>query len=233
MRVYFVMLAVLASALVIGYEAKEVTSIQMKKNEKHYLRSYGMDDVDMEDNTSDEERAGPLDPKVIPNLLAASSDEIVTTLKNFDNLDDLFAQLAKNEDNAKAIVAKLSENNKIIQNMDLISKLNDARTAIHYNQKLTDWVDTKTLDELSLAMKTSGMTPATRLFTEWHKSGKTPKEFSAAIAAIKNEDKRKRFAAFDFLFKSFVQKEQKNAKKAAVERWQKLMQLYRAARTAS
>ncbi|ETL79727.1 hypothetical protein L917_19698 [Phytophthora nicotianae] len=79
-------------------------------------------------------------------------------------------------------------------------------------------------------MKTSGMTPATRLFTEWHKSGKTPKEFSAAIAAIKNEDKRKRFAAFDFLFKSFVQKEKK---KAAVERWQKLMQLYRAARTAS
>ncbi|ETN15470.1 hypothetical protein PPTG_06738 [Phytophthora nicotianae INRA-310] len=127
MRVYFVMLAVLASALVIGYEAKEVTSIQMKKNEKHYLRSYGMDDVDMEDNTSDEERAGPLDPKVIPNLLAASSDDIVTTLKNFDNLDDLFAQLAKNEDNAKAIVAKLSENNKIIQNMDLI---NPGRTVI-------------------------------------------------------------------------------------------------------
>ncbi|ETO61446.1 hypothetical protein F444_20544 [Phytophthora nicotianae P1976] len=230
MRVYFVMLAVLASALVIGSEAKEVTSIQMKKNEKHYLRSYGMDDVDMEDNTSDEERAGPLDPKVIPNLLAASSDDIVTTLKNFDNLDDLFAQLAKNEDNANAIVAKLSENNKKTQNIDLISKINNARTAIHYNQKLTDWVDTKTLDELSLAMKTSGMTPATRLFTEWHKSGKTPKEFSAAIAAIKNEDKRKRFGAFDFLFKSFVQKEKK---KAAVERWQKLMQLYRAARTAS
>ncbi|ETP02529.1 hypothetical protein F441_20422 [Phytophthora nicotianae CJ01A1] len=112
MRVYFVMLAVLASALVIGSEAKEVTSIQMKKNEKHYLRSYGMDDVDMEDNTSDEKRAGPLDPKVIPNLLAASSDDIVTTLKNFDNLDDLFAQLAKNEDNANAIVAKLSENGK-------------------------------------------------------------------------------------------------------------------------
>ncbi|ETI32707.1 hypothetical protein F442_20350 [Phytophthora nicotianae P10297] len=230
MRVYFVMLAVLASALVIGSEAKEVTSIQMKKNEKHYLRSYGMDDVDMEDNTSDEERAGPLDPKVIPNLLAASSDDIVTTLKNFDNLDDLFAQLAKNEDNANAIVAKLSENGKKTQNIGLIIKIDNARTAIHYNQKLTDWVDTKTLDELSLAMKTSGMTPATRLFTEWHKSGKTPKEFSAAIAAIKNEDKRKRFGAFDFLFKSFVQKEKK---KAAVERWQKLMQLYRAARTAS
>ncbi|ETN15451.1 hypothetical protein PPTG_06720 [Phytophthora nicotianae INRA-310] len=235
MGVRLVILAVFASIIVIKAEAKSTEGIQKMKTEKRYLRNYGMGDAGMVDSTSDEERAAIIDSKTIPSLLKVDPEDIVTTLKRY-NLDNLFEQLAKEENNAKAIIAKLSANGKIVQNMEIIDKLNNARTAVQFNQNLTPWLDTKLLDDLASAMEVSGTKPMTRQFTEWYKSGKTPDEFSAAIATISNVDKSKRYAAFDALFRSFVQKEEKNAKKAAeaaAKRWQKLLQLHRAVHSAS
>ncbi|KAI9980934.1 hypothetical protein PInf_010279 [Phytophthora infestans] len=196
MRVYFALLAVFASALVIESDGKAITSIQLKKTEKRLLRRYGMGDTDITETTKDEERAGNVSPSFFQRL--NNADEIVGALKNQDNL---IAQLAKDEETAKAIVLKLSANGRIMENMPLILQINKARTSVSYNQKLTNWLDTKTLDDIQSAMKDSDMNLATRRFTEWYSIGETPDEFSAAIALVKNENKRKGFAALEFHYK--------------------------------
>ncbi|KAF4046189.1 hypothetical protein GN244_ATG01417 [Phytophthora infestans] len=213
MRVYFALLAVFASALVIESDGKAITSIQLKKTEKRLLRRYGMGDTDITETTKDEERAGNVSPSFFQRL--NNADEIVGALKNQDNL---IAQLAKDEETAKAIVLKLSANGRIMENMPLILQINKARTSVSYNQKLTNWLDTKTLDDIQSAMKDSDMNLATRRFTEWYSIGETPDEFSAAIALVKNENKRKGFAALEFHYKMFVQMSDKKAADAAAKK---------------
>ncbi|EEY62803.1 secreted RxLR effector peptide protein, putative [Phytophthora infestans T30-4] len=195
-------------------EAKTTVHIYAGQIKKRHLRSYGVGDVDMKDKTSGEERAGSIDPKTIADLLQA--DDIVSALKSHGKLDVLFARLAQDENAAKEIVSKLSANGKIIENMSIIDKLNNARTSVNFNQKLTDWLDTKTLDELVSALRAFRSETMTHQFREWYYTiGKTPEDLSAAIATIKNENKRKGFGALAFHFKMFVQREENNAKMAA------------------
>ncbi|KAF4037082.1 hypothetical protein GN244_ATG10933 [Phytophthora infestans] len=73
----------------------------------------------------------------------------------------------------------------------------------------------KILDDIQSALQDSNTKPMTRRFTEWYKSGKTPDEFSAAIAQIKIESKRKGFGALHSHYRMFVQYEVNKAKRAA------------------
>ncbi|KAF4029600.1 hypothetical protein GN244_ATG18694 [Phytophthora infestans] len=162
-----------------------------------------MGDTTMKGTTVDEERAGNLSPTTIKNILEA--DDTVAALQSHGNQNALFAQLVKDETTAIAIVAKLSEKDKIIKNMPILAAFNDARTAQKYNQQLTDWLDTKTLDDIKVELRAFNTKPMRTQFTEWYQNGKTPAEFSAAIAKIGNAKRQKEFDALENLYRGFVQ----------------------------
>ncbi|KAF4044684.1 hypothetical protein GN244_ATG02911 [Phytophthora infestans] len=143
-----------------------------------------MSDLAAKGSAIEEERTGNIDPKVIQKLLKA--DDIKAALDDYDKQVALFTKWMADEMTTSAILGKLSEKDKIIENMPILAKFNDFRSTFRYNEKLTDWLDTKTLDDIIATLKASKTEPMKLKFTAMYRSGVTPDAFAAAIAMVTN-----------------------------------------------
>ncbi|KAG1685029.1 hypothetical protein DVH05_009770 [Phytophthora capsici] len=204
--------ALLASetpAFVTGEKHSEALSFINANNyegsAKRFLRSH--DKV-----TAVEEERG-IDADKLLKLMGP--DDIAAALKNYDNEVALFAKWWPHE---KDVVAKLMEQPNRMKNMPILTKFNDFRTSMHYDQVLTPWLSTKDLDEVATALRASKMNLAKEQFNVWHKSGVKPAEISAAIEKVKNPLRRKGYGALDGLYKLYVNGEAKKTARAAAKK---------------
>ncbi|POM70104.1 Secreted RxLR effector peptide protein [Phytophthora palmivora] len=105
--------------------------------------------------------------------------------------------------------------------MPILTKFNDFRTRNAYNIVLESWLDTKTLDEISAALKAFKTGPMKNQFIMWYDDGITPPQFTSALNKITNPDKRKSYGALESHYKKFVEMKDQQAaaaiKKAAEE----------------
>ncbi|POM79257.1 Secreted RxLR effector peptide protein [Phytophthora palmivora] len=222
MRVIFVLLA--APTLFFCSNGAELTvlnttsqkDIRVEGMTGRRLRSYDMGDLD---NASNEERASPFDLSKLDDLMSA--DKIQNALKSIKNQEALFKTWHVDEATSKAVLAKLMEKDKIIENMPILTKYNDFRTRHAFNTILDSWLDTKNLDEISTALKAFKTDPMKNQFSTWYKDGITPTQFTSALNKITNTDKRKSYGALESHYKEFVKMKDKKAadaiKKAAEE----------------
>ncbi|POM76647.1 Secreted RxLR effector peptide protein [Phytophthora palmivora] len=220
MRVVYVLLAV--SILFSCSNGTELTvlnttpqkDIRVEGMTGRRLRSYDMGDLD---NASNEERA--FDISKLDDLMSA--DKIRNALKNIDDQEALFKTWHVDEATSKAVLARLMEKDKRIANMPILAKYNDFRTRHAFNTIMDSWLDTKTLDEISTALKAFKTDPMTIQFRAWYKDGITPTQFTSALNKITNPDKRKSYGALESHYKEFVKMKDKEAaatiKKAAEE----------------
>ncbi|KAI9988378.1 hypothetical protein PInf_021781 [Phytophthora infestans] len=87
-----------------------------------------MSDLAAKGSAIEEERTGNIDPKVIQKLLKA--DDIKAALDDYDKQVALFTKWMADEMTTSAILGKLSEKDKIIENMPILAKFNDFRMAV-------------------------------------------------------------------------------------------------------
>ncbi|OWZ17774.1 RxLR effector protein [Phytophthora megakarya] len=144
-----------------------------------------------------------------------NAEKIKNAMKTFDDQEALFKEWHVDEATAKAVSARLDQNR--MPNFPIILKFNDYRTRHSYNKVLTDWVDTKMLDETAAALKNSKAKPMRELFQAWYDKGITSTEFTSALNTIKDANKRKRYVNFEHFYRLFIDMKVNEAKKAAIK----------------
>ncbi|KAL3667644.1 hypothetical protein V7S43_007198 [Phytophthora oleae] len=216
MRVCFVVLASV-SALIAGgapafatasEKAEVLSSVNTNKFEgttQRFLRSHDKDSAVEEERGIDADKL----------LKIINADDIALALTNYEKRVELFQKWWQYEDD---VVAKLMEMPNRIKNLPILTKFNNFRTSMHYNQVLTPWLSTKDLDDVGTALAAYNMKPMKEQFAKWYKSGVTSPEFSAAIAKVENSVKRKRYGALDSHYKMFVQGEANKTARAAAKK---------------
>ncbi|KAL4133938.1 hypothetical protein PRIC2_004253 [Phytophthora ramorum] len=181
-----------------------VNSFQLEESSKRFLRSYGMSDLDVKEDSSEEERGIDL-TKLDDVINVVKGDKVIDAAKVDDVIDEgklddllqpdkialalkdpneemaLFAQWHESEELSKAILKRLHANGGFFKNQAIIFRYNDYRTRFAFNKQLTPWLDTKTLDETLSSLQNHGMKKMTEQFEVWFKDGRTKQQIADAL----------------------------------------------------
>ncbi|KAL4171470.1 hypothetical protein KRP22_009565 [Phytophthora ramorum] len=146
-------------------------------------------------------------------------DKIALALKDPDEEMALFAQWHQTKELSTAILKRLHANGGFFKNTDIIFRYNGYRTRFAYNQQLTPWLDTKTLDATLNALQNHGTKKMTEQFEVWLKDRRTKQQIADALKP--HPKIAKKYKALETHYGHFVDFQPIKAKRAAAEKAKK------------